>query len=472
MIRVRAILPMALVVAFSVPVDAQRQTIATRDAVYHWVEAVNAHVPGQPDAAVGTIVAMTYRARGELNTSFPLFMRVLRERSVVVTRSELERAVTRLARSVRTDPGPPAFLKRAAMLHADALMFANRFPRPPNDAPPIAPTTESIAGVKSAIKAEDLPPLLTNGRVILTRDGQLTGDVPLDWNPPFARSLLDELLTSNQRYTLPAGCPEEVLEGLQRSGRSTTDCTVVVVPAAPVTPEDREFASAWYHAVAAYLLATGRNGDATDHLHDAERVLPDDARLLFDRGTYAETFGLPIYQAVRTGTAPRANTFGASLPEEDKTNAAAERLYRRTLKVDPSFVEARVRLARLIEHRGQHEEASREIDKALEAQPAGVVGYYAEIVAGRVASARGHYEKALRYYRSAASRFRLAQSALLGASHAALMLADVPMTLAPLQQLRDRDSAHDADPWWDYQLGAGRDVNELLTALWARVTKR
>jgi tetratricopeptide (TPR) repeat protein len=470
MTRAGAILMLALVPALSVPVDAQRQTIASRDAVYHWVEAVNAHVPGQPDAAVGSIAAMTYGARRELNTSFPLFLRVLRERSVVVTRSELERAITRLARSVRADPGSKTFLKRAAVLHGDALMFAHRFPRPRDDGPPAAPTTESIAGVKSPIKAAELPPILTTGRVTLTRDGQLAGDAPLDWNLPFARSLLDELLTSNQRFTVPSSCPEEVLEGLQRSGLSTTDCTVVVVPDAPVTAEDRELVAAWYHAVAAYLFASGKNGDATGHLRHAEQVLRDDARALFDRATYAETFGLPIYQAVRESSSGTGGTAG--LPAENQTNEEAERLYRRTLDVDPSYVEARVRLARLLEHRGKHDEAAQEIDKALEAQPAGVVGYYAHVVAGRIASARGRYEEALGHYRSAASLFRLAQSALIGASHAALMLADVPQTLAPLEQLRDDRAARDADPWWDYSLGAGRDVEQLLAALWAGVTKR
>jgi len=42
--------------------------------------------------------------------------------------------------------------------------------------------------------------------------------------------------------------------------------------------------------------------------------------------------------------------------------------------------------------------------------------------------------------------------------------------VSPLGQLGG-DHAKVADPWWDYQLGAGRDVNALLAALWARRAK-
>ena len=66
--------------------------------------------------------------------------------------------------------------------------------------------------------------------------------------------------------------------------------------------------------------------------------------------------------------------------------------------------------------------------------------------------------------------FAGAQSAILGASHAALMAADVPATLAPLEHF-GASATVDADPWWDYQLGAGRDVNAILAHLW-RITPR
>jgi hypothetical protein len=53
--------------------------------------------------------------------------------------------------------------------------------------------------------------------------------------------------------------------------------------------------------------------------------------------------------------------------------------------------------------------------------------------------------------------------------------ADVPInaqTLAPLEQIDAGSDASSADPWWDYQLGAGRDVTELLAGVWARAKTR
>ena len=404
----------------SVPLHAQRVTLASVDALRRWVDAVDAHVPGQPDAAVRYVDGMTYAARLELNGAFPLFMRVLREERVAA-RSEFEAGVTERARTVLTRSGLSTFLKRAAVLHADASVFAGRFPRPPDDAPPMMSEREP------RFQSERPPPLLTNEGVLLTRDGEVLGNEKLDWNLPFARSLLDLLMKDEQHPVVPR--------------------------------QDVEFVAAWYHAVAAFFFSTGMNADALMHLEHGARVLPDDPRVQFDRGTLAEWFGLPIHQVLAD----------RRVVGEDRTNSQAERHYRRVLQIDPSYVEARVRLARLLQRRGRLEEAATEIEAALAARPGGVVAFYARIIAGRVASARGRYDEALRFYREALALHGRAQSALLGASHAALMLANAPDTLAPLASLGV--TARDADPWLDYGRGAGRDADALLAQLWARSSK-
>ena len=458
-----------LLVVAARPAAAQRQTTASLDAINAWVEAVNAHVPGQPDAPVGAMIAMTYVARRDLNMAMPLFIRVLREREVVTTRSEIDKAVLSLARTVRLTPGPATFLKRAAVLHSDAVVFASRFPAAPDDAPARAPSSERIGGVRTPIPAERVAPLLTNERVTLTRDGEVFGDSPASWHLPFARSLLAELLRRDDHILSADECARD--EACRSAAAVLPAAPRVPVATPPVPSADQQLIGEWYHAMAAYLFARGMNGDATAHLQEAARALPDDPRLLFDRGSYAETLGLPIYQVVQDAASAKPDTFISRIPVEDKTNAEAERLYRRALEVDSGYLEARVRLARLLDRRGQHDEAGAQIAKVLDAQPSGVVGFYSLIVGGRVATARRRYDEALRHYRAASLVYPGAQSALLGASHAALMLADLPRTLEPLEQLGTKGTDFDADPWLDYQLGAGRDVNPLLAGMWSHVPK-
>jgi tetratricopeptide (TPR) repeat protein len=412
---------------------APKQTAASMTMLRQWVEAVNEHVPGEPDAAVRYAAGMTYSARMELNELYPLFIEVLQEH-FVHSRSAIESDIAALARTVHQRPGSAAFLKRAAMLHTDALIFSGRFPRPPDDAPPPALRTE-----REPARAGDTPPLLYNERISLARDGEVVGDGKADWHLPFARSLLDVLLGADRRR---------------------------------VSQDDRAFVGEWYHAVSAFLFANRKYADATSHLQHAARMLPDEPHVLFDRATYAETLGLPIYQSVlEDPNYWNGRTVLGGIPSGNQTNGEAERLYRRTLAVDPSYVEARVRLARLLGRRGQYEEADEQIAVALDARPTGVPLFFAHLIAGRIASVRGRYEDALRQYRAASGLSAGAQSALIGASHAALMLADVREALGPLEQLGGAAARSDQDPWLVYEFGAGRDADALLTAVRSRVPK-
>ena len=236
------------------------------------------------------------------------------------------------------------------------------------------------------------------------------------------------------------------------------------------------------------MLKTGLYGEVATHLERAAVVLPDESRILFDRASYAEIQGLPVTQVLlsdddlatlrarREGRRPPIGMVsqGSSqlgIPLPDVANGEAERLFRRVLRADPSFVEARVRLARLLDVRKRHDEAAAELSTALAAKPAAFVAFYAHMFAGRTARALGKPEEALAHYQAAATLFPGAQSALLAQSQAGLLAADVAATLDPIAHLGRSTSSPARDPWWHYHLAAGRDVDVLLREMWAAVQR-
>ena len=243
--------------------------------------------------------------------------------------------------------------------------------------------------------------------------------------------------------------------------------------------------SEWYHATTAYMFARGLYADSTPHLQHASRLLPDDPLVLFDRASYAEVLGLPILQALipesdvgqlaRASGAPTWKTPGSEIrveiPAAARTNADAEALFRKVLKLDPSLVEARVRLARLLQVRGRHEESATELDHALAQKPTGVVAFYAHLFAGRAAESTGRSVKAATHFTEANALFPDAQSALLALSRHALLQADIPATTAPIERLGARSLDSNSDPWWQYEMGAGRDADLLLKTMWAHVPR-
>jgi tetratricopeptide (TPR) repeat protein len=357
------------------------------------------HQPGEKDESVEAVHAMSFDDRIALNNGFALFLAALKKAPGVLTTNRPQ-TITGIGSALVHDPGRDAFLKRAAVLHSDAAIHAGY-----GDSATFQP------GLADAASSARLTPLLSNNRLTLDQDGEVLGTVPANWNWPFARSLLDQLST--------------------RTGRDP-------------------FVGTWYHATLAYMLQQGLYGEMTTHLSRAVEVLPDDARILFDQGCYAEVLGLPKNQVLLSDAdilALQARRAGRTLgtqgvaslklgiPLEIVTNENAERLYRRVLRADPAYTEARVRLGRLLIVRKRHDEAAAELATALGAQAEGPVAYYARLFAGRAAQALGRIDAAAGHYREAQALFPGAQSALLGQSQLALLAASVPGTVAPLEQL-------------------------------------
>jgi hypothetical protein len=421
-------------------------------AMQAWVNAVQSHEPGRSDGPVVSLAALSYTQREELNLGMALFLETLLSKKINNEAGSAD--AQRIMALARGAGEATAFLKRAAVLHSDVAAYGDR--RPDDRRPPSSNRdVQVIAGkaVTGLPLGETVPPLLRSDRLIVAQDGQATGETLASWNWPFARSLLELVV--------------------RRDGNRVVD----------------PFIGSWYHATMAYMFANGLYGDATPHLRDAERLLPNDARLLFDRGCYAELLGLPMHQEILSAAdivAQRSRASGQDrgpqwrpsgsapslgIPLAATTNADAERLYKRALETDASLVEARVRLARLFGLRERHTDAGRELKTALSGDPAGALGFYAHLFAGRTAQASGQADEAMMHYKEARSLFPDAQSALLALSQLSLLQADVPEALASIERLGGRSEVFTADPWWQYYLCSGRDADGLLTALWATVPR-
>ena len=93
-------------------------------ALKTWVNAVRTHTPGTADDAVVTI-GLTYEKREDLNTGMSLFLASLMDWGV----EDAEQPGSRMAGRGRSFSGRD-FLKRAAVLHADAAAYGDLHPRP------------------------------------------------------------------------------------------------------------------------------------------------------------------------------------------------------------------------------------------------------------------------------------------------------------------------------------------------------
>lgn len=434
----RALVVLALVVLAGVGGAAQELKVvpATAEAIERWAEAVTSHVPGEADNAVRAVRLLTPEDRKTLHPGMALLLDAVAGKRVT-TKSVLVRRIADIGVGFARSPGAAGFFKRAAVLHGDAAMLGYLPPRirpiPPGP-PPVVSRTAALAA-----------PLLSDRPLWLENDGQVVGMTIADWNWIFARSLLD-------RLNAPAADP---------------------------------FVGQWYHATMAFMFQRRIFGEVQWHLEHAAEVLPNDARILLDRGSEKEHQGLPRSQnalsdddlvtlrgrgslASRTGRSASVGLNTGIQPVE-VANPAAEGFYRRAVERDPRLFEARIRLARLLTLRSKYAEA---LD-IITAAPAGtapdeVAEYYAHLFAARAERGLGRLDNAAATIRQARALFPDAQSALMAASHIAMLRADEAGAEEPMGHLALLPYKRDAedDPWWMYETFTGRYASTLITEMW------
>jgi hypothetical protein len=201
----------------------------------------------------------------------------------------------------------------------------------------------------------------------------------------------------------------------------------------------------WYVATITYLLEIGDFANADPQIARARLLFPDDPAILFEHGLFHEGFASPYIQtaALESG----ADIRGASVHLDE-----AEDLYRRAVKGNSKFVEARVHRGFVLGLLGQHRDAAEELRLVAPAAAEPQLRYYAELFLGRAEESLGNRVAARDHYGRAAELYPQAQSPLLALALLARQFGDRAGAQSAMRQVLALSQARDmaADPWWRY----------------------
>jgi tetratricopeptide (TPR) repeat protein len=228
----------------------------------------------------------------------------------------------------------------------------------------------------------------------------------------------------------------------------------------PNPAEDR-FVRLWYRATIAFLLEAGDYSGADRQIEHGTVLLPDDPAILFEHGLYHEGFAAPSIQ--RVASASGADRRGPTVHLWE-----AEEFYRKAIKADPGFIEARVHRGRVLSTLGRHRDAADELRLAAGTPQGPWLRYFTEMFLGHEEESLGNRSAARDHYAGAAGLYPQAQSPRLALALLARGSGDQAGALEAMRQLLSLPKARDAnsDPWWAYPLMQSEDAKALLAALY------
>jgi tetratricopeptide (TPR) repeat protein len=381
-----------------------------------WIAMVDLHSPGEHDAA---ITALSEWSLADLDlmqayvnalTDVPRHSTARDRRRSTISTNDLHVIRNRM-QDLQRRGDFDRFRIRAALLHTDAAMF----------------------GSFKMTVAQPPPPGVTRYRPsrrvdVLSHDGEVKQYQMANPHWEYARELLDAL---------------------------------------PKIPERDPVVARWYRAIGAHFMRQRAFAEALDHFEAARAVAAGDPGVLYGEACLEEIFGSPrIQDYVRVTSKTGVFIRGVSSSQSHFRKAAD--LLRKALAAQPGFVEARLRLGRLLVEQKQPAEALTHLQEVVSGPEAANLHYFAHVFSGdalialdRPSDARTAYERALDLFPSAqAAHLGLATSLrLMGDRQSAAAAVLSTVTLAA--GTRDEED----EPWWDYYDGDAAGVERLLAEL-------
>jgi tetratricopeptide (TPR) repeat protein len=185
------------------------------------------------------------------------------------------------------------------------------------------------------------------------------------------------------------------------------------------------------------------------HLLSAQHEFPGEPALALAAGCFEEAGASPRY-------AHRAVSRAAL--------ARAEVHYRRALTLDAGFAEARMRLGYILFRLGRADEATRELQRAVEDARDPYVSYLGTLFLGAVRAHAGRLTEAIETYRKAREIGPACQVSAVALSHALFLTGDRSAAAAVAREA-SMTPGDCEDPWWSYDYGQARKIDETVEAL-------
>jgi tetratricopeptide (TPR) repeat protein len=216
----------------------------------------------------------------------------------------------------------------------------------------------------------------------------------------------------------------------------------------------------WYRASITFMLEQTDYSDALPQITRARERFPADGVVQFESGFYQEALAAPRVQAL---VGPMRGTLAPARTHLD----AAEASFKRAVKLDPGFAEARIRLGAVLTRLERYREAEATLRPALDGVQDPVLRYFGEIFLARAAEGLGDLPTARDRYERARAAFPSSEVPLLALGRLARGSGDRARAaeLVRLAIEARRPANQPADPWWVYNLWQSRNSVSLFRDL-------